>query len=88
MTAGMSREIAMETAFDKEEREAIGAAWKWVDRNWESRIVPLFHLDEPPAQVVKKKPSAGKSKGGMMPPWEVLHRVCDRELRISAKVGL
>lgn len=87
MTAGMSREIAIETAFDKEEREAIGAAWKWVDRNWESRIVPLFHLDESPAPVVKK-PSAGKSKGRLIPPWEVLHRVCGRELRISAKVGL
>jgi hypothetical protein len=84
MAAGMSRAVAMETAFDEEERAAIGAAWKWVDRNWDSRIVPLFHMEEPPAPVMKAEPPAGKSRGKMVPPWEALRLVCDRANRDSA----
>jgi hypothetical protein len=81
---GIGREIAVRVANDQKERAAIAAAWKWVDRNWESRIVPLFHLDEPPAPVMKAKPPAGKPRGKMVPPWEALRQVCDRANRVSA----
>jgi hypothetical protein len=81
MAAGMSRAVATETAFDEEERAAIGAAWKWVGRNWASRVVPLFHMDEPPAPVMKAKPPAGKSRGKMVPPWEAIRQGCARANR-------
>jgi hypothetical protein len=83
MTCGMSRELSMETASDTEEREAIGAAWRWVDRNWKTRIVPLFHMDEPPAPVVKTRPPKRKFR----PPWEALRQVHDRDQRVLSGSG-
>lgn len=36
----------------KEDAKAIEAAWKWIDRNFDERIAPLFKMADPPRSLV------------------------------------
>jgi len=45
---GLGRPEAMARAASPEEASAIEATWKWIDRNKESRIAPLFKMEAPP----------------------------------------
>ncbi len=45
---GVSRPRAVAGAKSREESREIESAWKWVDREWDGRIVPLFRKEKPP----------------------------------------
>jgi hypothetical protein len=51
---GISRPAAIRAASSPAEAREIEAAWKWIDRNKETRIAPLFRLSAPP--VPKRHP--------------------------------
>jgi hypothetical protein len=44
----IGRPAAVERARNAGEAQEIEAAWKWVDRYFDSRIVPLFRIEQPP----------------------------------------
>jgi hypothetical protein len=49
------REAMISNAFGYSPAQ-IQAAWKWIDRNWDSQILPLFRMDKPSKTLpVKKK---------------------------------
>ena len=83
---GIPRDAALRAARNDRHRDRLQAAWRWVDRNWESRIVPLFHQHHPPRPVpVPAAPARNKAsrkqEGRLVPPWEVLQKISQRPRR-------
>jgi hypothetical protein len=52
---GVSRPEAMARAASAEEASAIEAAWKWIDRYADDRIVPLFKMTAPPRPLTTEE---------------------------------
>jgi hypothetical protein len=48
---GIGRPKAVATALDPGRAREIEAAWKWIDRNWASKIAPLFQKADAPRQL-------------------------------------
>ena len=42
----MGRPAAVAAAKNEKEAREIENIWKWIDRNWEGRIAPLFQLEK------------------------------------------
>jgi len=80
---GLSRDKAVATGGCADEKKEIEAAWKWIDRNVEERIAPLFRMDEPPSKLQKQKNASG-NRSHYIPPGEAIRRVCLEERRRSA----
>jgi hypothetical protein len=78
MALGVPRERAFEMAQDETERKAMQAAWRWVDRNWESRIVRLFARQQPPKANVTTSDKPEASPVGNLPAWDAIRRSCQR----------
>jgi hypothetical protein len=55
----IGRPAAMRAASSPREAREIEAAWKWIDRNTETRIAPLFRLSDPPAPGGRAKVGDG-----------------------------
>jgi hypothetical protein len=51
---GIGRPEAVSRAKTDQEASAIEAAWKWLDRNFDDRIVPLFKMVDPPRSLAAK----------------------------------
>src|ERR1039458_839516 len=86
--SGISRPRAVAMARDKQEARAIEAAWKWIDRNWERLIVPLFH-NKPLPERSSKFPTSKSCKpyqADFLKPWEALARVIARHVPKSDQI--
>jgi len=77
--SGISRPRAVAMARDKQEARAIEAAWKWIDREWERLIVPLFH-DKSLPERNSKLPTSKSCRTDFLKPWEALARVLARHV--------
>lgn len=75
---GLSRDEAKKSVTSAAEKRQIGAAWKWIDRNLEACILPLFNLKSPPPKISGKATTAARRR--FMPPWEAIRQACRREL--------
>ena len=72
MQTNCNRRVAIEEAATDKEAAEIDAAWKWVYRNMESRITPLFHMEKPPEiSDLSTRPSR-KPKNQFVSPAQVL----------------
>jgi hypothetical protein len=75
---GVSRPRAVDIARNKREACAIEAAWRWLDREFQRLIVPLFRLQEPPEPNGGRTPLANRPKATtqcstkFLRPWEAL----------------
>jgi hypothetical protein len=78
MALGVPRDQVFEMAEDEKERKAMQAAWRWVDRNWDSRIVHLFRRECPPEAEPRIMPKPKKLQAGPVPAWEAIRRACER----------
>ena len=78
MALGVPSDQVFEMAEDEKERKAMQAAWRWVDRNWDSRIVHLFRRVCPPEAEprIVRKPT--KVQVDPVPAWEAIRRACER----------
>jgi hypothetical protein len=86
--SGISRPRAVAMARDKQEARAIEAAWKWIDREWERLIVPLFHNKPLPERSPKfpTSKSCRTSQVDFLKPWEALARVIARHVPKSDQI--
>jgi hypothetical protein len=73
----MGRPAAMAAAKNAKAAREIENCWKWIDRNWRSRIAPLFQLQAPPVEAQKISPRP-HSAGRFIPPGEALTRAIRR----------
>lgn len=73
---GVGRPAAVARASTPQKAQEIEAAWKWVDRNWLTRIVPVFQLDHPPDALLSHV-SSGRVK--FIPPGSALREVLQRK---------
>jgi hypothetical protein len=87
---GVSRPRAVTMAKTKDEACEIEAAWKWLDRNWQARIVRLFRLDKPPMESATSSERdlchTSQRGGSFLAPAEALKRTVlleARRLRLS-----
>jgi hypothetical protein len=64
----LTRSAAMLKAAGRSKQ--VEAAWKWMDRNWQSRIEPLFGMGRAPTSAHATPPRAG-----FIQPWKALHYV-------------
>jgi hypothetical protein len=78
MALGVPRDQVFEMAEDEKERKAMQAAWRWVDRNWDSRIVHLFRRECPPEAEPRIMPKPKKLQAGPVPAWEAIRQACER----------
>ena len=81
---GLSRDKAVATVACQDEKREVEAMWKWIDRNREERIAPLFRLDGPPSKAQKSKRVQG-TRSRYIAPGEAIRRACERE-KIEAPV--
>lgn len=73
----IGRPAAMATAKNAKAAREIENCWKWIDRNWRSRIAPLFQLQAPPAEVPEAV-ARPRSASRFIPPGEALTRAIRR----------
>jgi hypothetical protein len=73
-----NRRVAIEEASTDKEAAEIEAAWKWVNRNMESRIAPLFNMEKPPAISDLSTGPSRKPKNQFVSPAQVLKDACLR----------
>lgn len=62
----LSRDEAVRATGRQKELEA---SWKWIDRNWETRIVPVLRMKHCPIADLAPQNQSRKS---FIPPWEAL----------------
>lgn len=55
----LTREEAIRRGRNRGHGEKVAAAWKWIDRNFETRIAPLFKMESAPkiAERTQARPS-------------------------------
>jgi hypothetical protein len=76
--AGISRPRAAAMAKSNAEAREIESAWKWIDREWDSRIAPLFHREKPPViAVARSGPRPARGRKGFIAPWEAIREACE-----------
>ena len=63
---GMTRTEALAGIRHPQQRLKFEDAWRWVDRNWRARIVPILQSDGRP------KPEQQALRRGPVPPWMAL----------------
>jgi hypothetical protein len=69
----MSKRAAIAAATSRAEARQIANAWKWVDRNLERRIRPMFKLEKPPEIRYEQRPDLSSHKRtGFIYPWDAL----------------
>jgi hypothetical protein len=73
----IGRPAAIRAATSPQEAREIGAAWKWIDRNINTRIASLFRLSAPPASPGPAMVRDGRQKSGFIPAAEALRAVLD-----------
>jgi hypothetical protein len=80
--AGISRPRAVATAKSKQEARKIEAAWKWIDREWDTRVVPLLRRERPPEATGEsdgaRSAETARTQKGFIEPGEVLARISGR----------
>ncbi|MCE5306803.1 MAG: hypothetical protein LLG20_04105 [Acidobacteriales bacterium] len=77
--AGFSRPRSVTMAASKEEAREIEAAWRWIDREWQRTIVPLFLHEQPPEEPADRRPTDAKRKQrSFIPPSEALKNILAR----------
>lgn len=75
---GQTRRMVMTGGCKSYRATQVQSAWKWIDRNWATRIVPLFHMRKQPRSLpVEKKESKPIS------PLEALNLAIKREQGIN-----
>jgi hypothetical protein len=59
----------------------IEAAWRWIDRNWDAKILPLFRMDKPPEvlQVARKG-------GPFVSPFDALRATIERQTAMQKQL--
>src|SRR5207249_984908 len=62
----LSRDEAMQRTNRPKE---LQASWKWIDRNWETRIVPVLRMKQRP---ISDPAPQDQSRKAFIPPWEAL----------------
>jgi len=83
-------------ARSRREAREIEATWKWVNREWQRRIVPLFHRQtapEPNAESIAfvgnrrrcSKPGLGRTD--FLRPWHVLTAARARRNELKPRIG-
>lgn len=76
----LSRRAAIGKAAQRGLPYNIEATWKWIDRNWATRILPLFHMERPPVAPSRENAAAAKkSTARLVSPWDALRKASARE---------
>jgi hypothetical protein len=71
---GYSRDRFLALCKNDVERKQAQAAWRWVDRSWDTRIAPVLHGDPAPTRPTAKPNHALT----FIPAWKALTRISDR----------
>jgi len=75
---GVSRPRAVAMASTRTEARKIEAMWKWVDRNLNARIKPLFRMVQPPEPKITQNQGADEISSSFLPPAEALRSTLHR----------
>jgi hypothetical protein len=79
---GISRPRAVAMAKSKKEAFEMQSAWKWIDREWDSRVVPLFHRGQPPdLAVANSRARPACCPKSFIAPWEAIRKACEPKHR-------